>query len=151
MEPTIKLAKDLKSVYLPNIDDYQFWTKYPPLTFVQKVTLSLPVTSGTCSGTFSYTHNYNFKIMTLAQLTPPGGLNKYLLPWRNDFNPGKGGTCDALHPFLSESFSYKIKDNTIDIIYDVKCYQTMGGQACPGVTRTYTVDLYFFLFNLGRK
>lgn len=126
--------------------DFDFWSKFQSLPFLFKATLSQAVSSGACSGIVTYTHNLGFKPLVLSRANSIVDGNIYLLPFTN-LSDGNKTLCTSDN--FVESLSYKIKDNTIDITYDASCYIPQVSQRCIDVSRTYNIELFFYMFELG--
>lgn len=141
----IKITKPGADVSSSNRDDYVFWSKYQSLPLLYKVQQSIVVNSGSCTGTHIYTHSLNFFPLTLGFVNSISE-GRQAIPFAGT-EPGDKFNCDSDN--LSEDFSMKIKVNTIEISYDIQCIIPMVGGRCIDVSKTYTVDLYFFMFQLG--
>ncbi len=146
----VKISKEGKDVSSQVITDYVFWSKYQSLPLLYKVSLNITITSASCGGTETYTHNLGFFPLVLATVTDPGG-DRFIIPY--SMYQGAGGKskcfCDAYGGGdTDESFTATIKLNTIDIIYDVSCVIPQVGSCCAA-GGTYIVDLYVFMFELG--
>jgi len=141
----IKIAKPTKDISSSTLDDFVFWSKYQSLPLLYKVTTDITVNSGGCAGTHVYTHSLGFFPVVLAFVNTISG-GRQAIPFILT-SPGNKFNCDGDN--LSEDFGMKIKANTVEIIYDITCIIPMTGSRCIDVTKVYSVDLYFFMFELG--
>lgn len=148
----IKITKIGKQNASQNINDHVFWSKYPPLSLLEKKTITLTATSSVCGAkTREVPHGYNFFPLVLGIVEKTGGnptadhQNRYFIPADNF----TGINCDAgTTPVLT--FDLKVKKNTVEIVWEANCV-LMGSESCPLTTQTFTVDLYFYLWELGSK
>lgn len=141
----IKIAKPTKDISSGTLDDYVFHSKYQSLPLLYKVQQSISVNGGSCNGTSTYTHSLGFTPLVLAFVTSLSG-GRQAIPFILTQDIDKFN-CSGDN--LSETFSMKIKTNTIEISYDIECVIPMFGGRCIDTSHTYTVDLYFFMFQLG--
>ena len=141
----IKIAKPTKDISSSTLDDFVFWSKYQSLPLLYKVTETITVNSGGCSGTHTYTHSLGFFPVVLAFVTSISG-GRQAIPFTLT-SDGDKFNCDGDN--LSEEFNMKIKINTVEIDYAITCIIPMIGDRCIDVTKVYSVDLYFFMFELG--
>jgi len=142
----IKIAKDGKSIYSTDIDDYVLWTKYPPLTFLEKKTEVISVTSGGCSGSYDIAHTYDFIPLVrvhVSQTGTGGDSRRFLLPATNFANMSCGGDIP------SSSFTYDVTDEKVRITYAAECIIPMVGTACSATATSFTVEVDFFMWRLG--
>lgn len=141
----IKITIPGEDVSSSTRDHYAFWSKYQSLPLLYKVQQSISVNSGGCSGTSTYTHNLGFFPLVLGFVDSiPAG--RQAIPFTASQDSDKFN-CGGDN--LSEDFSMKIKVNTVEIIYNITCIIPMVGSRCIDVSKTYTVDLYFYMFQLG--
>lgn len=142
----VKITKAGADVSSTNRDDYVFWSKYQSLPLLYKTTVSITVNSGACSGVYTYTHSLGFPPFVLGAMTPVSLGTRMYLP----VNIGQSGNklyCSG--DILSEVFYLRSKVNTIDIVYDVECIIAMFGGRCVDTSKTYNIDLYLYMFELG--
>jgi hypothetical protein len=147
----LKIMKAGKDTSSTNIDDHVFWSKYPTLVFLEKKTVSITVTANTApfSGTTSVSHSYNFFPLVLGYSAKTSGLpsdfngQKYIMP-SNQF---AGISCPIFFDQIL-SFTYKIFDDSVDIIWEASCTDGVDTVA-PNVTTTFEIYLYFYMFRLG--
>ena len=141
-----KIAKSGASVRSTTPRDYDFWSKYQSLPFLFKVTLTQTVDSGNCTGTIVYNHNLGFApfVMARANSIVNGGVFSLPLTFLSD---GDKTLCSSNN--FVESLSYQVKENTVEISYDAECFIPMFSSRCIDVSRTYTIDLFFYMFELG--
>ena len=146
----IKIAKVGEDISSTTIDDYVFWSKYPTLVFLEKKTVTIEVTSISYSGTVNVPHDYDFFPLVLGYANKTAGDptdfngQKYWMP-ANEF---AGISCPFDQPYQILSFTYKIYDDSVDIIYEADCtdgIDTVG----PIEDATFEVYLYFFMWRLG--
>lgn len=141
----IKIALPTKDIGSTARDDYAFWSKYQSLPLLYKVTEQITVNSGDCTGTHVYTHNLGFFPLVLGFVDSISG-GRQALPF---ILTSDGDKFNCSGDNLSEDFSLKSKVNTVEIIYTINCIIPMFGSRCIDVSKTYNVDLYFFMFELG--
>lgn len=148
----IKQAKEGATIESTNPDDYNFWTKYPPLTFLEKKTVNIVIGSS-CDLSDpvieEVLYDWDFIPLVLGTVTKSAGNpigdnnNRYFMP-ASDF---AGINCDSgLIPICN--FNYKVKSDKVEILHTVQCV-LMGIQECPLTNQTFTVDLYFYMWELG--
>lgn len=149
----IKLAKDGKTIESTNPDDYNLWTKYPPLTFLEKKTVQIEIdTTDGCPEVGTLTeivpHDYDFFPFVIARVEQDGIEERYDMPV-SDF-PIFGAFCDGDHG-LRFSFDYEIKDDSIEINYSAYCQGLVMGEEneCISSTLTFNIYLYFYMWELG--
>lgn len=140
----IKIAKPGCDVYSTDINDYILWTKYPPITFLEKKTTTITVGSGGCSGTLSVPHDYDFFLLTKVTVEQQGSGNRYFMP-ATDFGTISCGVGDI--PNIN--FTYKVYEDRIDIEYNAECIEPMVGTSCPLSNATFDIELYFYMWELG--
>jgi hypothetical protein len=144
MNRGMKFAKDGKTIASTDPDDYNFWTDYPPLNFLEKKTVNITATSSTCSGTEVVSHDYDFIPMVLGTVKKDGG-KRYYMP-ADDFDDIN---CDfGLIPVLS--FDYSIFSNKVEIYWTADCV-LMGDSYCVLSDQDFTCELYFYLWELGKQ
>lgn len=141
----IKIAKQGQSTDSTDVNDYIFWSKYRTLPFLFKASLTINANSGSCSGTEIYTHSLGFKPLVEGYVTTRSAGRQGIPVVVTQ----TGVKFDCSGDNLSESFDMKIKDNTVEIIYDIGCIIPMFGQRCIDISVSYTVDLYFYMYELG--
>lgn len=142
----IKIALPTKDVSSSTRDDFAFWSKYQSLPLLYKTTVSITVNSGSCVGTYTYTHNLGFAPFVIGAMTPISLGSRVLLP----VDIGKTGEklyCSG--DIILEIFDLRSKVNTIDILYEVDCVIAMFGGRCIDLSKTYDIDLYLYMFELG--
>lgn len=151
MNKGLKILKQDKSKDSSNIDDYVFWSKYPPLTLLEKKTTIITVTDSGCSGTISVPHSYGFIPLVIGTVKKTDGSptgdnnNRYFMP-AEDF---AGINCDVgLIPVLS--FNYTTRKDRVDITYTAECV-LMGFPSCPLTNQVFTIELYFYMWEMGTK
>jgi hypothetical protein len=141
----IKLAKDGKTIASTNPDDYNLWTKYPPLSFLEKKTVEITIGPGNCGyQTEDVDYDYDFIPLVLGIVSDADG-NRYFMP-AEDFVVLN---CDW-GLFSSMYFNYKIVDGKVVIEYFGECAE-MGYSECPLSNHVFTVDLYFYIWEMGSK
>lgn len=149
----VKIAKPGKSVNSTNIDDYILWSKYPPLTFLEKKSVDIVVgTSCDLSDPVieEVAHDYGFFPLVIGTVQKTAGnpttrLNqRYLMP-SEQFTRIH---CDFGSPEVV-TFDYKVKLDKIEISYNVKCIIPQFGYDCPLSSQTFQVDLDFYMWELG--
>lgn len=141
----IKISKPTKDITSSTLSDFAFNSKYQSLPLIMSAQQSISVDGGGCTGTSTYTHNLGFKPLVIAFVNSiSGGRMPIPFTLSQDFDKFN---CSGDN--LSETFSMKIKDNTVEITYDIECIIPMFGSRCIDVSKTYTVDLYFYMFELG--
>jgi len=140
----IKFAKDGKTIESTDPDDYNFWTKYPPLNLLEKKTVTITSTTSVCEGTEVVNHDYDFVPMVLGTVRKTTGP-RYFMPSEN-FAPVH---CDyGTIPVLR--FGYAVFDSKVEVYWMAYC-ALMGSQYCPLSDQVFYVDLYFYLFELGKE
>jgi hypothetical protein len=147
----IKIMKGDKDISSQDIGDHIFWSKYPPLTFLNKVTRTINITSTNgvpSGGTDVYAHGYNFIPLVFAAFFDNTDQNKYFLPIR-DVNIN-GLYCDGNH-ILSAAFSYTINATQVIIDHTVYCASVIQGieDAAVSGSGTIKIDLYFYMWKMG--
>lgn len=140
----IKIAKEGADIYSTDIDDYILWTKYPPIAFLEKKTASVTVGSGSCSGTLSVPHDYDFFVLTKVTVEQQGSGNRYFMP-ATDF----GSISCNVGDIPNINFTYKVYEDRIDIEYNAECIEPMVGTSCPLSNATFDFELYFYMWELG--
>ena len=149
----IKIMKEGKNLNSSNIDGYEFWSKYPPLTFLEKKTETIVVGSS-CDLTdpivLEVPHSYNFIPFVIGSVKKTGGSptgehnNRYFMP----ASTFAGINCDVgQSEFVT--FTHRVKVDKVEILYNIKCIIPMVGYACPLSNQTFTVELYFYMWELG--
>jgi hypothetical protein len=141
----IKIAREGETIESTDIDDYIFRSDVQSLPLIEKVLVNKTINSMDCEGTVTYTHNLGAFFFTQVFVIDKSFGNKQVLPF-SITSPGDK-TCDGDR--LSEVFSYKIKENSVEIDYDVKCVIPMIGGECPGSNLNYTFEISIYLFELG--
>lgn len=146
-----KILKQGKSASSTDIADYVFWSKYPPLTFLDKVSLSITINSTNgipAGGTQSYNHGYGFAPLVLAVIEDDTINERFFLPAKDIGLTGL--SCDGDH-ILSATFDYDITSTQVIINYTVYCMAAFMGAGEDPVTGsgTINVDLYFYMWELG--
>lgn len=140
----IKILKVDKDASSTNIDDYIFWSKYQSLPFLYKTTFDVTIAANTTTKTEIYTHNLGFFPFVIAfagtrmlPISETGGYYKYCCA-----GAGTG--------VLQETVTCKITDTTAEVTATWGCFIPMFG-ACdpPNVPITYSISLYFYMFELG--
>lgn len=150
----MKFAKDGSDITSTDPDDYNFWTKYPPLTLLEKKEVVITAETGSsCSNqTESVAHSYDFIPFVLATVKKSGGVptgdndNKYFMP-AEDF---AGINC-AAGDIPNITFDYTVKESSVDIEWTVECIVPMVGSQCPESNQEFTVELYFYMWELGSQ
>lgn len=141
----IKISKEGKSVHSDNIDDFIFRSDIQSLPIIQKVSVQKTINSGDCEGTYIYTHNLGFFPFTKVYITDKSFSNNQIVPF---YITGESKTvCGG--DVLLEDFEYSIKENTIEINYNVKCVIPQIGESCPSGDVTYTFEIELYMFELG--
>lgn len=141
-----KIAKATKNVQSTDPTDYVFWSKYQSLPLLYKVTETIDVDSGDCSGTHIYTHSLGWMPFALGFVTSKITATRQAIPMFIG-EAGNKTYCDGDN--LSEQFTMTIKENTIEIDYEINCIIPMVSSRCIDVSTSYSVDLYLFMFELG--
>lgn len=141
-----KITKPGKGVTSTDPNDYVFWSKYQQLTLLYKAQQSITVTSAACTGTATYTHSLGFKPLVLAYVNSVLAGTRVALPFSLTTTALKD--CGAAS-WSEETFTYRVKVNTVEIDYTLNCIIPMFGTTCPTNNHAYTVDLYFYMFELG--
>lgn len=141
----IKIAKQGSNTDSSSIDDYTFWSKYRTLPFLFKASITINANSGSCNGTEIYTHNLGFKPLVEGFVTTRSA-GRQGIPVTVDQT---GVKFDCGGDNLEETFGMKIKDNTVEVTYDISCIIPMFGSRCIDISVSYTVDLYFYMYELG--
>lgn len=136
-----------------DIDDYVYWSKYPGLTLIDKVSGTVTVNGSSYVGTQSIAHGFNFIPLTVAVINHTDNGYKYQMPVQ-EWTATISCPLDDLGEFTTPkpSFSYKVNSTNVDIIYSVKCYtqiQGGGGPFAPTSTETFIIDLYYYMWKLG--
>lgn len=147
----LKILKSGKDKSSTNIEDYVFWSKYPPLTLLDKVTLNIDIdnTNGIpAGGTETYSHGFGFAPLVLAVVYDDTISEKFFLP-AQDFAL-TGLSCDGSH-ILSATFDYDVTTTQVIINYTVYCMAAFMGAGEDPVTGngTVNIDLYFYMWELG--
>lgn len=138
-----------KESFLP--ENYITWTRYPPLTFMQKVTIPLAITSTNgipAGGTETYAHGYDFVPLVMAAIYDDTDENKYFLPIQNlTIN---GLNCDGDHILVS-NIDYDITSTNVVVNYSIYCQAAIMGGSDVAVSGTgnISIDLYFYMWELG--
>ena len=150
----IKIAKEGTTTASTVPTDYNFWSKYETMPLLYKTTISL--TAGTtpgCYGTATYSHSLGYFPTVIANVSGvTTNDNKYLLPYSN-YEP-TSTRCDVSGEYdFNESFTYNIGTTSVQVVWSAECvyYDSLAGtpNKCPRVNTDYTVDLYFFMNQLG--
>jgi hypothetical protein len=145
----IKLLKDGKSVTSTDIEDYNFWTKYPPMTLLEVKSIEIDTSVEGCEGVKNVPHDYDYIPLVVGLVRKIDGIpsydydERYLMPVK-DFTSINCG--DGLMPVVS--FDYKVYDDGVDILFNATC-EIMGMEECPLNNVTFQVDLLFFMWELG--
>lgn len=148
----IKFAKDGSDITSTNPDDYNFWTSYPPLTLLEKkeVDIVAGTTGNTTNQTESVSYSYDFIPFVLATVKKTAGSptgdnnNRYFMP-AEDF---AGINC-SIGDIPNVDFDYTVKDGSVDITWSVECIEPMVSADNPQSEQTFTVELYFYMWELG--
>lgn len=136
-----------------DINDYIYWSKYPGLTLMDKVSSTVTINSGTYLGTQSVAHGFDFTPLTLAVINHTDNGNKYYLPiqqWTSTISCPRDLYDEFTEP--KPIFSYNVGSTNVNIIYDVRCHTLLmggGGPFAPTSTETFVVDLYYYMWKLG--
>jgi len=142
----IKIAKSGESLESVDMDDYIFRSDVQSLPLIQKVEVNKTISSGDCIGTYTYTHNLGSFFFTQVFLIDKSNGVKQSLPFFNE-DPFNKFYCD-LDNFY-ESFDYEIKENSVEINYDVGCIIPQMGVDCSDSNITYTFEISIYMFELG--
>jgi hypothetical protein len=141
----IKFAKDGKTISSTNPDDYNFWTKYPPLTYLKTESETIVATDTNYSGTEVIAHGYDFIPFVLVFIMRSGG-SRYFMPATNFVDIG----CDRLGLNQDLYFTYKVDDTNVTITWNALCY--LGDyQEGPSFNQTFIVDIYYYAWELGES
>ncbi len=141
----IKIAKEGANIESSNIDDYIFRSDVQSLPLIEKVLVNKTINSMDCEGTVVYTHNLGAFFFTQVFMTDKAFVDRQTLPFTIT-SPGDK-ICDG--DSFVETFSYKIKENSVEIDYNVKCVIPMIGETCPDTTLNYTFEISIYMFELG--
>lgn len=150
----IKFAKDGFDITSTNIDDYNLWTKYPPLTFLEKkiVQITIDTTDG-CPAvgtlTESVSYSYDFIPLVIARIEDDTLEEKYDLPI-NNLPIGGVSRCDGDHD-LRVAFDYTIREGYVDVKYSAYCASLIEGveDECISSNLVFNIYLYFYMWELG--
>ena len=142
----IKIVKDGESLDSTDLDDYIFRSDVQSLPLIEKVEVNKTINSGDCEGTYTYTHNLGAFFFTQVFLVDKAYGIKQSLPF-TDEDPFEKFYCDG-DRFI-ESFDFAIKENSVDIDYNVKCVIPQYGEACPSGSLVYTFEISIYMFELG--
>jgi hypothetical protein len=141
----IKFAKNGKTINSTNPDDYNFWTKYPPLNLLEKKTVTITSTSTTFSGTKEVSHDYDFIPMVLGTVKKTSNDNRYFMP-ASYFS---SISCDREF-FEIVTFNFAVFDSKVEIYWNASC-AIQGYEEGPMFDEEFTIELYFYLRELGKK
>lgn len=150
----LKITKAGKSVASTNADDYVFNSTYQSLMFLEKREYTVTTSSGSYEGTDTYTHGFGYPLLVLAYYN--GGLfADYMLPF-DESGPVPSNPASKWHQaydniFFEEGLDMRIKENTIDFLWDT--YGSDGGGTFPDPpveNREFDLDLYFYNIELGK-
>lgn len=148
----LKLVKQDADITSTDPDDYMVWTKYPPLSFLEKKTVTIIVTTS-CDLSDpvieEVPYDWDFIPVVLGKVRKTAGFptgdvdNAYSMP-AEDF---AAIDCD----FFTQDvrFNFKVVEDQVEIEYVVNCIEPMVGAGCPLGTQTFVVDLYFYMWELG--
>lgn len=139
----LKIAKAGSSVSSTDPDDYILWTKYPPLTFLEKKTTSVISSASNYVDTHSVPHDYDFFPLVLGYVTDDGDGDRYKMP-ADGF---ASLSCD-FGLIQSVSFNYTVYDDRVDISWRASC-ALMGSEEGPLNNEVFTIELYFYMWELG--
>lgn len=143
MSTGIKFAKDGKTIASTDPDDYNFWTDYPPLNLLEKKSVVITAQTSGCSGTEIVSHDYDFIPMVLGTVRKGSGA-RFFMPASNfDSVHCDFGTIQVLQ------FEYAVFDSKVEIYWIADCV-LMGSSYCPLSDQVFYVDLYFYLWELGK-
>ncbi len=143
MSRGIKFAKDGKTIASTNPDDYNFWTAYPPLNFLEKKSTTVTAKPSVKSGTKVVSHSYGFSPVVFVEVQKQGGT-KYLLPAQEfDYI-----ACDfGLYQVLQ--FGYSVFDSKVEVYWTADC-ALMGSSYGVLYDQVFNIYLYFYLWELGK-
>jgi len=145
----IKIMKPGKNISSTNITDHVFWSKYPPLSILEKKTQTINVTTSSYQGTVNVSHSYGFRPLVMGFVTKTDGSptsgngERNLMPCRNF----AGINCD-IGLFQLFTFNYRVLTDKVEIYYNATCV-IMGTEDPPLSGATFKVELYFFMWELG--
>ena len=138
-----KISKKDKSVFSTDLNDLIFHSEVQSLPLLQKISINLTTGDPCVNQTLTYTHNLGFFPFTLISTTSKNINSRVYLPFET-YADSKG--CgDRFH----ENFDYKIYENKVDIIYTAQGFIPQFGSCCEDPGLSYTMDIYFYLFELG--
>lgn len=144
----IKFAKDGKTISSTDPDDYNFWTKYPPLNFLEKKTVTITATPSNYSGTTEVSHSYDFIPMVIGTIQRTSGMtpsSEFQMPC----SYFTALPCD-FGLFETVNFNFSILSNKVNITWTASC-GVMGYEEGPTVNVKFVAKLYFYLFPLGKS
>lgn len=141
----IKIAKSGKNVDSSTIDDYIFWSKYPPLTLLEVKTGTITIPTNACSETETFFYSYNFFPLVVGFITGSSNGVRYRMPAGHFESVG----CDLGYESNCYAY-YEILDGQVDVTFTADCYEPFqgGDSYCPG-DLSANIELFFFMWELG--
>lgn len=140
----IKFAKDGKTISSTNPDDYNFWTKYPPLKYLRKQTLTISSNDSDLVGTTTtIPHGYDFTPLTMVYVKKAGS-DRYFMPVYSFIDLG----CDMYS--ATDQLYFNVETNQTNVVINWASYcedWDWNRFHCPEVT--FIVEIYYYAWKLG--
>jgi hypothetical protein len=148
-----KIAKAGTTTASTNINDYIYWTKYPPMALMGQAISTVTISGTNYLGTTSVNHGFGFAPLTLASIEHTDNSERYFVPisdWTDTINCPLDDFDESTVP--KPSFSYTVGSTSVDIVYNVMCYtqyQGGGGPFPPIGTDVFKIYLSYYMWKLG--
>lgn len=148
-----KIANAGTAVSSTDINDYAYWSKYPGLTLMDKVSSTVTINAINYLGTQTINHSYGFAPLTNVVINHTDNGNKYTVPvkrWTSTISCPLDDLGEATEP--QPAFSYVVGTSSVNIIYDVRCHTLFmggGGPFAPTSTENFELEIYYYMWKLG--